>query len=188
MSLWDDASGAIGREPAWPARPRLGRFPGALLLAWLIAALSTVGCGFKLRGTAEIPPSLTPIHIAGGGNTAMGRALLERLQGSEVALTDDPTAARAIVRMRGEGRSSRVVAVDRNGKVLAYELGFQATFDAVAADGEALVAAQTVALERTLDNPDIEVLGKQEETELIYEDMEREAAELVLLRLRATLR
>lgn len=149
---------------------------------------TTGGCGFKLRGTAEIPEELSPVLIAGGVGTATGRALLERLQGSQVQLTDDPGAARVTVRILNEGRSSRVVAVDRNGKVLAYELGFQLAFDAVAGDGRALVGAQTLSLQRTLDNPDIEVLGKQEETELIYLDMQREAAELVLLRLRAALR
>ena len=154
----------------------------------MLLATLLVGCGFALRGTSEIPAELNPILIQGGDGTATGRALLDRLQGSQVRVTEDPQEARAIVRILDETRDSRVAAVDRNGKVLAYDLSLRVTSDAVDAGGTPLVPTQRMTLIRTLDNPDIEVLGKREETEMIYRDMEEEAADRLLLRLGAALR
>lgn len=182
MSLLAEQSKDRGRNGRRPLRGL-----GIFALAAVVGSVLMAGCGFELRGTTEIPAELGPILIAAQDGTATGGALLQRLRGSGVPITNDRQEARMTLRVLREGRSSRVVAVDRNGKVLAYELGFETTFDAVGTEGEALLAPQTVSLQRTLDNPDIEVLGKQEETELIYQDMEREAAELVLLRLRAAL-
>jgi LPS-assembly lipoprotein len=176
--------------PSLPARParRHRSVPWRPLVAAALAALLAGGCGFQLRGTTEIPAELNPIFIEGSARTATGRALLDRLQGSQVQVTDDRQAARAIVRILSENRDSRVAAVDRNGKVLANDLSFQVTFDAIDAGGTPLVPAQQIMLSRTLDNPDIEVLGKREETEMVYRDMEEEAADRLVLRLRAALR
>jgi len=91
------------------------------------------------------------------------------------------------VRIQSERRSSRVVAVDRSGKVLSYELHFQVTFNALGADGKERLARQEVDLVRGFDNPDTEVLGKQLESELIYQDLIEDAADRVLIRLRAAL-
>lgn len=162
--------------------------PWRLLVAAALAALLASGCGFQLRGTSEIPLELNPIFIQGGADTATGQALRDRLQGSQALITEERQEARTIVRILGERRDSRVTAVDRNGKVLAYELSLQVTFDALDAGGAPLVASQQMTLVRTLDNPDIEVLGKREETEMVYQDMEEEAADRLVLRLRAALR
>jgi LPS-assembly lipoprotein len=40
---------------------------------------------------------------------------------------------------------------------------------------------------RTYENPDVEVLGKQLEADLIYEDLAQDAADRILARLRAKL-
>lgn len=162
---------------------------GWVLLVALLALPLVTGCGFTLRGMSEeIPTALGPLFVEAATRTATGRALIERLRGSQVALAEGPAAARVVVRIQAERRSSRVTAVDRNGKVLAYDLGFHVRFDALGAQGTPLLAAHEMTLLRTLDNPDIEVLGKQEETEMLYQDMHREAADRLLMQLRAALR
>jgi len=160
---------------------RLNRTLAALLMLSLLSA-----CGFKLRGTVEIPPELNPMYLQGGGGP-LNRAILQRLGYSEVRLAPRPQDARVTVRILRESRSSRVIAVDRNGKVLARELYYRVSFDAVGKDGKELVPAQNLDLVRTYDNPDVEVLGKQLEADLIYEDLAQDAADRILDRLRAAL-
>ena len=92
-----------------------------------------------------------------------------------------------IVRIGKESRTSRVVAVDRDGKALASELYYGVTFDAVSGDGKQLVPKQTIDVVRGYEDPDVEVLGKQLEAELIYADMFSDAANRILHRLRAAL-
>ena len=167
------------------------RFVGARIFLAMIVLLTgillTSACGFKLRGQVEIPPELNPMSIQPQRGSPVRDMLVEQLQGSQVQLAARPQDARIILRLSNEARSSRVVAVDRYGKALAYELHYQVSFDAVAPDGKRLVPAQTIDVIRSHDNPDVEVLGEQLEADLIYEDMIRDAANRILGRLRAIL-
>lgn len=156
-----------------------------LVLASVAAALT--GCGFHLRGSLEIPPSLNPVFIQAPAGSPVRQAFDDRLAGSDVRLAASPAEARLIVRILSEERSSRVVAVDANGKTLAYELHYLVQFDAVGPDGVQRVSRQSMDLIRNFDNPDVEVLGKQLEEELIYQDFAADAADRILMRLRAAL-
>ena len=161
------------------------RAMSTMLLAGL-AALALSGCGFQLRGAVDIPPELSPMFIQSGG--LVGDAIEARLAGSGIDLTRSPQEAGLILRILSQDRQSRVVAVDRRGKALAYMLTYRVTFDATAGTGATLVERQTVSLDRTFDdNPDVSVLGKQLESDIIYQDMADDAADQVLLRLRAAL-
>jgi LPS-assembly lipoprotein len=158
------------------------------LLLWVaLLALGLSSCGFHLRGEVEIPPDLNPLFIQAPAGSPVAQALVDRLRGTQVRLAASAKEAKLVVRIQSERRSSRVVAVDRSGKVLSYELHFQVTFDALGADGKERLARQEVDLVRGFDNPDTEVLGKQLESELIYQDLIEDAADRVLIRLRAAL-
>lgn len=159
-------------------------------VAWLtltLLLLTLSGCGFHLRGGIEIPPTLNPLYLQSAPGSPVRRAIEELLTGSGVRLTASPAEARLILRLLSEGRSARVAAVDANSKILAYELHYLVSFDAIGADGAPLVAPQTIDLMRNFDNPDIEVLGKRLEEELIYRDFAADAADRILMRLRAVL-
>jgi LPS-assembly lipoprotein len=156
-------------------------------LAWLGAALVLSGCGFKLRGEVEVPPELNPMYIQAGGGSPVAQALRDRLRGTQVRLAASPKDAKLVLRILGEARSSRVVAVNRAGKVLSFELYYRVSFDVQGADGKERLPRQEIDLVRGFDNPDTEVLGKQLEGELIYQDLIDDAADRVLIRLRAAL-
>jgi LPS-assembly lipoprotein len=152
-----------------------------LVIAWL-----QVGCGFHLRGAVDVPDAYQPLYIQGGG--PLVDALRDRLAGSDVRQTNDPTTAGLILTIYRQDRRSRVVAVDQRGKALAYEQRYRFDFEAAGGDGTVLMPRQTLLLERTFDyNPDVSVLGEEIESEYIYQDMVDDAAGQVLLRLRAAL-
>ncbi|NCA70883.1 MAG: hypothetical protein EOM91_12385 [Sphingobacteriia bacterium] len=169
-----------------------GRRTGAARALWvsilLALVLAQLGCGFQLRGAVEIPAQLSPVHVQAGGGSAVRLALLDQLAGTAVGVTEKPTEAKLILRILSEQRTSRVVAVDSNGRVLAYELIYLVSFDAIGPDGGQVVPSQAFELVRNFDNPDVEVLGKQLEEAMIYEDFARDAADRILMRLRAVLR
>ena len=159
--------------------------PALVLLAVLVGG-QLGGCGFHLRGAVDIPPALSPVYVRGGG--LVERSIEGRLVGSGVPSTRQASEAGLIIDVLSEERSSRVVAVDRDGKGLAYMLTYRARFRVIDGTGAALIEPQTLALERTFDdNPDVAVLGKELETDIIYNDMADDAADQVLLRLRAAL-
>jgi len=162
-----------------------GLFAMGLLLA---ALLVTSACGFRLRGAVEIPSKLSPVFVRPQHGSPVGNAIVRHLQGSQVQLAAGPRQARTIIRISNERRSSRVVAVDRNGKALARELHYGLTFDVVTPDGKQLVPQQSLDLVRSYEDPGAEVLGKQSESELIFADMFSDAADRILTRLRVALR
>ncbi|EGV19436.1 LPS-assembly lipoprotein LptE [Thiocapsa marina] len=178
---------ALARQ-ASASRVRLlasARFARLLVLG--LVCLAQLGCGFHLRGVVEIPTELNPLYIQAAGNSPVREALVDQLAGSEVALAATAGEARLILRIFSESRSSQVVAVDSSGRVLAYELHYFVSYDAVTPDGAQKVPAQSLDLVRNFDNPDVEVLGKQLEEALIYQDFARDAADRILMRLRVTL-
>lgn len=152
----------------------------------LIIGLALGGCGFQLRGAFALPAEYGPVHVQPGG--ALATALVERLRGADLRLTEEPAQAGLVLRVLSERRDARVMAVDRAGKALAYELSFQARFDALGADGRVLLAAQQLRATRVFDdNPDVAVLGKRLESEIIHQDLVADLADRILLRLRASL-
>lgn len=159
------------------------RLPRLVATLWLSLL---AGCGFHLRGAVEIPPEYTPIYIQSGG--LIGDAIEARLKGSGLKVASGPAGAGLVLHILSQSRGSRVVAVDRNGKALAYMLTYRVAFDATAGDGRTLVGKQSISLDRTYDdNPDAAVLGTQLESDIIYQDLLDDAADQLLLRLRAAL-
>lgn len=176
----------------WPKR---GKAPALLpcargyfvMILVLSGVLLASACGFKLRGDVEIPAELNPMYIQAPGSSPVRGAMVEQLRGSQVQLATTPKDARVIIRIERETRGTRVAALDRDGKALSYELHYQVTFDAVDPGGKKLLPLQELDLVRSYDNANVEVLGKQLEADLIYEDLVRESAGRVLGRLRAML-
>lgn len=159
--------------------------PGLFGVVWLLA-LTLSGCGFQLRGKAEVPADLSPAFIEGGGATAKSLRSTFESHGRDLAATREQ--ARIIVRIQAEHLSSRVLSVNREGKVIAYELHYTVRFDAVSPNGAEKVPVQTVELVRDYVNPDTEVLGKQLESEQIVRDMQQDAAGQIIQRIKAQLR
>jgi len=158
------------------------------MLLLTLSLLALAGCGFHLRGALEIPAGLTPLYIQAATASPVMQAIKDQLVGSTVPLALTPDKAKLTLRILGEGRSSRVVATDTTGKVLAYELHYLVSYEAVAADGKVRIPKQKLDLVRTFDNPDVEVLGKQLEEVQIYQEFAVDAADRILMRLRTSLR
>lgn len=163
------------------------RHPWLRRCALLAVLAGPAACGFQLRGAAEIPERFNPLFIEAQNGASVRQALLQRLEGSPVRQAASAQEARAVVRVLSESRRSRVAAVDRDNKVIATELFLDLRFDARDAAGTPLLAVQSLSLSRTYENPDVEVLGKELEADLIYDDLAQDAAEQILDRLRAVL-
>lgn len=165
---------------------RIPALPGVVAVVLSLCLLATDGCGFRLRGTVDIPESLSPIYIEPSGGSSVVAPLVEQL-GGQSKLAPSAAKARLILRIQ-ERQRSRVAATDSSGKVLAYDLHLYVTFSAATPSGETKVPTQKLDLVRTFDNPDVEVLGKQLEQTQIYNEMAADAADRILLRLRTGLR
>jgi LPS-assembly lipoprotein len=158
-------------------------FLGSLVLL----PLSLTGCGFQLRGATQLPPEYSPIYVHSRPGSRIGPALVQALYAAGTELARDRADARSLVRILLERHQERVTAVDSNGKVIGIELGYRVAFDAVTVDGVQLAKRQSLVLTREYVNPDIEVIAKAEEAQLIRRDLIADMADHILRRLRAQL-
>ncbi|MCO5760508.1 MAG: hypothetical protein EP309_03630 [Gammaproteobacteria bacterium] len=170
-----------------PLPLRLSLPPLPRLLALSLSLILLSACGFHLRGAVDIPPHLLPVFVEAGGGSLVGNQLRDQFQLSAIPLAPSAREARAIVRILGESRRSRVGALDRNGKIIATEIFLDVRFDAREAGGKELVPPRSLELSRSFEDADVQVLGKQLEAEIIYADMAQDAANQILAMLRAAL-
>jgi len=166
------------------AQGRSGAILG-LLLGGLLVVLH--GCGFHLRGAYQVPANLTPAYVEASEESALAADLRQALTDAGVELAQAPAAAKARIRILGEKYDSRVLSVDGQGKVVEFELRYHLDFDVRDAAGKALVPRQEMVVVETQVNPDIEVLGKQQEEALLREDMRQDMVGRMLQRMRAHL-
>ncbi len=156
-------------------------------LAALLASLLLSACGFQLRGVTELPPVLNPVYVQAPQGSRIGHALIRALNTREVPVTRNPGEAGLHIRILEELDSERVAAVNSQGKVIGTELQYRVRFDALGRDGAARVPSQRIVLARDYVNPEIEVIGKAEEAQLIRKDMVQDMADRILHRIKAQL-
>ena len=160
--------------------------PPAVLVVGL--ALFVAGCGFHLRGSFEVPPEVNPAYVQAPENSALARELRQTLRSSSVEVVREPEQARAKIRILNEDFRSRVLSVDGTGKVVEQELRYWVEFDVTDRIGTELVPRQSINVARAQINPDVEVLGKQQEAALMQRDMRQDIAGRILSRIQAHLR
>jgi LPS-assembly lipoprotein len=161
-----------------------------LALGLLILILATLqGCGFHLRGTADLPPSISPLYIEGlGRHDPLHEEFLMILTSSNVKLAESKNQAATILRVHNPSFNRRVLSVDGAGKVVEYELYQGLNFTLLDVDGKELVSSQRVSTQRSYENTETEGLGKQEEEVQLREDMAADLAGRIASRLQAQLR
>jgi len=157
---------------------------GALLA---LLSLFIAGCGFHLRGSYQIPPSLSPIHVVAGQASGLAREIRRSLRISGIAMTEMRSEAKAVIRVLHERFDRRVLSVDGRGKVIEFELRFQADFEVEDSSGNLVVPRGRVRLVRSQINPETSTLGQLEEEQWIREDLYRDAGDRVLQQIRARL-
>lgn len=150
------------------------------------AVLSVFGCGFHLRGGAELPPSVQTLSVqAGNPYSELAGDLRRAFQSSGVRLVDEPREADAVVRILGENTGRRVVSVSSGGKVREYELLYTVTFNTTDGQGRETIAPQSITQNREYTFDETAVLGTAEEEALLYRDMQQQAVRQILQRVQA---
>lgn len=170
------------------ASSRLGaRFKLYCTVPLVIVLVLSGGCGFKLRGSVELPAALQTTYIA--GEQIPGDLLDELRQALKAAgarLVSAPQTGASILKILGVRDDRRVLSVNSvTGKVQEYELNYTIRFALSDHAGNERVAPQSVNLVRDFRFSETQVLGKGEEEALLKREMRREAVILLLRRLQA---
>ena len=150
------------------------------LLSTLLA-LALAGCGFHLRGTAEMP--FGSVYVP---NPTSGIALdlMRNLRaGSNVKVVDDPKQAEAILEFSGETRAKQILSLTGAGRVNEFRLHYRVAFRVHDGKGNDYVPQSTLELTRDVSYSDADVLAKESEEQLLYRDMQGDMVQQIIRRL-----
>jgi LPS-assembly lipoprotein len=152
----------------------------------VLAVLLVWGCGFHLRGTAELP--FESIYVP---NATAGVALdLKRnLQvGTRTQVVDDPRQAQAILQFTEEAREKQILSLTSGGRVREFQIRYRVGFRVHNGKGGDFVPQSTIQLSRDVTFSDTAVLAKESEELLLYRDMQTDMVQQIMRRLAAARR
>jgi LPS-assembly lipoprotein len=168
----------------------------AAVLGVLLVLLG--GCGFKLRGQAQLPPELAVTYLKAyrppGAQPGDLPAALERsLVANGVKVTAEPQSATATLEILQEAVRSRALAAGSRestakGEIREYALQFDVTYQVTLADGKKLIPPQTLSASRNMLYDESKVLGRAAGEEILIRDMVNDIARSIILRLQAAVR
>ena len=141
------------------------------------------GCGFKLRGTAEVPFETLYLPGATGG---IALDLKRNIQaGTKAKIVDDPAKADAVLQFTEESRQKEVLSLTGTGRVREFQLRYRVGFRVHDGKGNDFVPQNTIQLTRDVTFNDTEILAKEQEEQLLFRDMQSDMVQQILRRLAA---
>ncbi len=146
-----------------------------------------VGCGFHLRG--EGIQGLPPIYIDGGDPRQGIRLAVERtLRGSGEKTATTRDQAHMVLYLSQENYRKWPLSISSQLLVQEYELMYSVAFRITDPDGKVLTPPQSVEFSRDYSfSGTAQVLGKENEEELLHKEMINDAARQILAQIIAVL-
>lgn len=176
-------------EPCDQGRPR--RFAGKPVPTATLRALAVVlafalvtACGFHIRGSYDIPPTITPMYVEGASGNSVAAELRDNLRRNDIELVSPPqAAARLVVSERSE---RQVLSVGSSGRVDEYELLYVVEWRLEAPDRETpLIPPETLQARRDYTHDPTAILGSEDREGALLEAMREDLATRILFRLQA---
>jgi LPS-assembly lipoprotein len=152
----------------------------------LVALVVLAGCGFQLRGSADVPFQTLYIPNAVGGIALDLKRSIQAATNAKVV--DDPKAADALLQFSHEVRDREILSLTAAGRVREYRLRYRVGFRVHDGKGNEFVPPSSLELTRDISFNDAQVLAKEAEEELLFRDMQNDMVQQILRRLSAARR
>jgi LPS-assembly lipoprotein len=155
--------------------------------ATLALVLSLAGCGFQMRGTADLP--FEKLYMPPISTPGIALDLKRNIEaGTRTAVVDDLKTADAVLEFSQELRDRLILSLAATGRVREYQLRYLVSFRVHDGKGGEFVPTSSVTLTRDITYADSDVLSKQAEEQTLYRDMQYDMVQLIMRRLAAAQR
>jgi LPS-assembly lipoprotein len=144
-------------------------------------ALVVAGCGFQLRGVADVPFETLYVPSATSG---IALDLKRNIQaGTRVKVVDDAKGAEAVMHFTEETRQKEILSLTGTGRVREFQLRYRVGFRVSDNKGGDFVPQNTIILTRDITFNDTEILAKEQEEQLLFRDMQSDMVQQIMRRL-----
>jgi LPS-assembly lipoprotein len=156
-------------------------------LGALVLAASLSACGFQLRGSnGSYNMPFHSLYLGFSDSSALGVALKRNLRSTnQVVIVDKPDGADAQFIVLTEARNKSILSLNALGRVREYLLSYTLSFTVRDAKGNVLLAPAEITLRRNMSFDETQVLAKQSEEALLYNDMQADIVQQILRRMAA---
>lgn len=156
--------------------------PRLTFFALLVTIIT--GCGFQLRGSYTLP--YESLYLAMPDYSLIGAGLKRAIRASgSTRLADSSKDAEATFLPTADLREPLILALSSAGRVREKRLRYLYGYRVVDNKGRDLVLPNTIELTRDLTYDDSNVLSKEQEETLLWQDMERDLVQQLMRRLAA---
>ncbi len=148
--------------------------------------LMLTACGYQLRGSIDLPEGLKSIYLQ-GGSAQLKKQMRRTLKSSGGQLVDKSRLAGLIVKIDNERMDRRVMSLSPTGRASEYELIYQFDFTLLDKENKVLAEQQRIEINKDYFNDQEEILGKNNEEQVIRDEMYRKAVGSIVNRSRVVL-
>lgn len=150
----------------------------------VLPAAFVAGCGFELRRLEGMP--FASIHVDAPADSAVAQRIRDMLAANKrTRLAQTAAEAEAVLMIYQVKRSKTILSLSGAGRVTEYRFGLRLTYEVKGREGRSLAAAETIELSRDMTYDDALLLAKSAEEQLLYRDMEENAAMRIMRRLQS---
>ena len=149
----------------------------------VLVALTLAGCGFRLRGTADVPFEALYVPNAKAGIALTLKRYIQA--GTRARVVDDPKQADAILVLSAEAREKQILSLTGTGAVREFQLRYRIGFRVHDGKGADYVPQSAIQLTRDITFNDTDLLAKEAEEQLLFRDMQADMVEQIMRRLAA---
>lgn len=160
--------------------PFIGSGFSGLSVLVLLISLVLAGCGFQMRGTANL--AFKNLYMQ-GAKTTIDKPLKKSLAINGVTVVQDKEQAELMLEMIGEKTEKRILSLSGTGLVREFDLYYRVYFRLKDPDSDVWGQEQMIEQRRDYSYSDAELLAKQGEELRLYDDMRTEATRELLRRL-----
>jgi LPS-assembly lipoprotein len=152
-------------------------------LALLIVAVVLSGCGYHLRGAANVPSDMQRTYIAADDrHSQFYQALRNELIKSGVELVDSPADATAIFSIHNDVTRQRVLSVSARNVPTEYEVYYTVSYS-VESGQESLLDRQVQTKVQDYTWDETLVLGKEQEQQQLRNAIVGDLVRVVMIQL-----
>jgi len=151
-------------------------------LVFLLVLLA--GCGFRLRGTADVP--FQTLYVP-NSDSGIALDLKRNVQaGTQAKVVDDAKQAEAILAFSEENREKNILSLNSQGRVREFQLRYRVGFRVHDGKGGEYIPQTAIILTRDITFNDTDVLAKEAEEQLLFRDMQSDMVQQIMRRLAAS--
>jgi LPS-assembly lipoprotein len=139
-------------------------------------------CGFKLKGSYEIP--YQTIYLQAAGESRVGRTIKKKLQRRpNIEIVQTLSAAEVAINILEEASTRTVAVLSNAGSVDEYELIYTIRYKIELSENSSSSVERHIVLRRKITHSDLDIAAKSNEENSLIDDMASEAATSILVRL-----